>query len=121
VGEGTRRLSKFQDEEPNGNCTWCFRYESHTRCNRLNVAVTVEPRSMHVEVPVSNRSLISLFSSKLQKFQPDGTDIALYYLLSHALHFSGAYHTHHQELSTLYSQTSGVDETVETCRACDNK
>jgi hypothetical protein len=38
--------------------------------------------------------------------------IALYYLLSHALHVSGAYHTHHQELSTLFSQASGVDRTA---------
>jgi hypothetical protein len=33
-------------------------------------------------------------------------------LSSHALHVSGAYHTHHQELSILYSQTSGVDKTA---------
>jgi hypothetical protein len=38
--------------------------------------------------------------------------IALYYSLSHALHVSGAFHAHHQELSSLYSQTSGVDKTV---------
>jgi hypothetical protein len=63
VREGTRRLSQLQDEEPYGIFTWCFRYESLASLKRLIAVATVEPRSVHVEVPVTKGTLIRFFSS----------------------------------------------------------